>query len=123
VTEMYVEELKNQAGRLTEREASTEVSLKSCHLSTLLTVFSLVLQAYVRDLEEWLKQYNESNVSSSESIGSLKRETAQYKDAGTHSGWYIVNLEARLLWVDESILALQRAVERLEKGADTVARK
>ena len=117
-TEMYVEELRNRAARLMEREASTEVSLKSCYMSALLTVFSLILQAYVRDLEERLKQYDESNLSSSESIGSLKREIAQYKDAETHSTQYIADLEARLLRADESILDLQRAVERLEKEAE-----
>ena len=70
-------------------EASTEVSLKPRYLSALLTVFSLILQAYVRDLGEWLKQYDESNLSSSKSIGSLKKEIAQYKDAETHSTQYI----------------------------------
>ena len=84
----------------------------------LLTVFSLTLQAYVRDLEERLKQYDESNLSSSESIGSLKREITQYKDAETHSTQYIADLEARLLRADESILDLQQTVERLEKEAE-----
>ena len=87
-------------------------------MPTLLTLFSLILQAYVRDLEERLKQYDESNLSSSESIGSLKREIAQYKDAETHSTQYIADLEARLLRADESVLDLQQAVERLEKEAD-----
>ena len=38
-TEMYVEELRNRAARLTEREASTEVSLQSRCFPSLLTVF------------------------------------------------------------------------------------
>ena len=81
-------------------------------------MFSPLFQAYVRDLEERLKQYDESNLSSSESIGSLKREIAQYKDAESHSAQYITDLEARLLRADESILDLQQAVERLEKEAE-----
>ena len=117
-TEMYVEELRNRATRLTEREASTEVSLKSCYLYPLLTVSPFILQAYVRDLEERLKQYDESNLSSSESIGSLKREISQYKDAETHSAQYIADLEARLLRADESVLDLRQTVERLEKEAE-----
>ena len=75
------------------------------------------LQAYVRDLEERLKQYDESSLTSSESIGSLKREIIQYKEAETHSAQYIADLEARLLRADESVLDLQQAVERLEKEA------
>jgi len=86
-------------------------------LPSLLTVFS-ILQAYVRDLEERLRQYDESNLSSSESIGSLKREISQYKDTETHSARYITDLEARLLRADESVLDLQQAVERLEKEAE-----
>ena len=38
-TEMYVEELRSRAARLTEREASTEVSLQSRCFPSLLTVF------------------------------------------------------------------------------------
>ena len=78
----------------------------------------LIFQAYVRDLEERLKQYDESNLSSSESIGSLKREITQYKEAENHSSQYIADLEARLLRADESILDLQQALERLEKEAE-----
>ena len=69
-------------------------------------------------MEEQLKQYDESNLSSSESIGSLKREIAQYKDAESHSARYIADLEARLLCADESILDLQQVVERLENAAE-----
>ena len=65
-----------------------------------------------------MKQHGESNLSSSESIGSLKREIAQYKDAESHSAQYIADLEARLLRADESVLDLQQAVERLEKEAE-----
>ena len=117
-TEMYVKELRNRAARLMKREASTEVSFKPCYSSALLTVFSLILQACVRVLEERLKQYDESNLSSYESIGSLKIEIARYKDAETHSTQYIADLEARLLLADESILGLQQAVERPEKEAE-----
>ena len=115
-TETYVEELRNRAARLMEREASTEVSPKPCYLSALLTVFSLILQAHVRILEERLKQYDESNLSSYESSGSLKMEIARRKNAETHSTQYIVDLEVRLLLVEESILDLQQAVERLEEA-------
>ena len=43
------------------------------------------LQAYVRDLGEQLKKHNESNLTCSESIGSLKKEISQYKEAETNS--------------------------------------
>ena len=78
---------------------------------------SVTRQAYVRDLEERLKQYDESDLTSSESIGSLKREIIQYKEAETYSAQYIADLESRLLRADESVLDLQQAVERLEKEA------
>ena len=68
-------------------------------------------------MEERLKQYDESTLSSSESIGSLKREIAQYKETEIHSTQYIADLEARLLRADESVLDLQQAVERVEKDA------
>ena len=76
-----------------------------------------LFQAYVRDLEERLKQYDESTLTSSESIGSLKREIAQYKETEIHSGKYVADLEARLSRADESVLDLQQAVERLEREA------
>ena len=69
-------------------------------------------------MEERLKQYDESSLSNSESIGSLKREIAHYKDAESHSSQYIADLEARLLHADESVLDLQQAVERLEQAAE-----
>ena len=78
---------------------------------------TFTFQAYVRDLEERLKQYDESSLTSSESIGSLKREITQYKEAESHSAQYIADLESRLLRADESVLDLQQAVERLEKEA------
>ena len=64
-----------------------------------------------------MKQFDESNSTSSESIGSLRREIAHYKEAATHSTQYISDLEVRLLRADESILDLQQTVENLEKEA------
>ena len=75
------------------------------------------LQAYVRDLEERLKQHDESNLTSSEWIGSLKKEISQYEEAEANSVQHIADLEARLLRADESVLDLQQAVERLEREA------
>ena len=49
-------------------------------------------QAYVRDLEEQLKQDDESTLTS-KSIGFLKREITHYKDAETHSAQSIADLE------------------------------
>ena len=74
------------------------------------------LQAYVRDLEEPLKQRDESNLTSSEWIGSLK-EISQYEEAEANSVQHIADLEARLLRADESVLDIQQAVERLEREA------
>ena len=79
--------------------------------------FFLSLQAYIRDLEERLRQYDESSLTSSGSIGSLKREIIQYKGAENHSTQYIADLGARLLRACESVLDLRQAVEHLEKGA------
>ena len=83
-TETYVEELRNRAARLMKREASTEVSLKPCYSSTLLTVFSLIPQVYARDLEERLKQYDESNFSSSESIPDLQQAAKRLEKEAEH---------------------------------------
>ena len=73
------------------------------------------LQAYVRDLEERLKQHDKSNLTSSEWISSLKKEIFQYKEAEANSMQHITDPEARLLRADESVLDLQQAVERLER--------
>lgn len=75
-------------------------------------------QAYVRDLEEKIKSYDETSISSSESMSDLKREVARYKDTESHSGKYISDLEARLARADESVLALQQTVEKLESECD-----
>lgn len=68
----------------------------------------------MRDLEEKIKSYDESSVSSSGSITDLKRELARFKDSDSHSTGYIADLEARLARSDESVLVLQQTVERLE---------
>ncbi|KAF8164495.1 hypothetical protein K438DRAFT_1984642 [Mycena galopus ATCC 62051] len=60
-TELYMEELRAQVTKLTEREASTE--------------------AYVRDLEEKMKMYDETSITSSESMTDLKRETVEQLEA------------------------------------------
>ena len=75
-------------------------------------------QAYVRDLEEKIKAYDETSLSSSESMTDLKREITRLKDAEAHSAKYIADLEARLARSDESVLALQQTVEGLEKECD-----
>ena len=76
--------------------------------------FNECAQAYVHDLEEKMRQYDESNLSSSESMSDLKRELIRFKEAETHSTKYITDLEARLAKSDESLLALREHVEKLE---------
>lgn len=61
-----------------------------------------------------MKSYDETSVSSSESLSDLKREVVRYKETETHSATYITELEARLARSDESIISLQQTVERLE---------
>jgi len=61
-----------------------------------------------------MKLYDESSISSSESMSDLKRELARFKEAETHSAKYIAELEVRLAKSDESVLALREHVERLE---------
>jgi len=65
-----------------------------------------------------MKQYDESSVSSSESISDLKRELSRFKDAELHSSKYIADLEMRLAKSDESVLALREHVERLEQECE-----
>lgn len=48
----------------------------------------------------------------------LKREVSRFKDVESHSGKYIVDLEARLARSDESIVALQQTVENLERECE-----
>jgi chromosome segregation ATPase len=72
----------------------------------------------VRDLEEKIKTYDETSVTSSGSITDLKRELARYKDTDSHSTQYIAELEARLTRSDESVLTLQQTVERLEHDVE-----
>ena len=78
----------------------------------------MVNQAYIRDLEEKVKNHEESSLSSSESVSDLKREIARQKEVEEHSTQYIADLEARLSRSDESILTLRAAVEKLEKDCD-----
>jgi predicted nucleic acid-binding Zn-ribbon protein len=61
-----------------------------------------------------MKQYDESSISSSESLSDLKRELSRFKDAEFLSTKYIADLEVRLAKSDESVLALREHVERLE---------
>ena len=53
-----------------------------------------------------MKAYDETSMSSSESMHDLKKEVSRYREAEGHSGKYIADLEARLAKSDESILAL-----------------
>lgn len=72
----------------------------------------------MRDLEEKMKTYDETSVSSSGSITDLRRELSRFKDTESHSSQYIIDLEARLARSDESILALQQTVERFERECE-----
>jgi len=72
----------------------------------------------VRDLEEKIKSYQETTITSSESMTDLKREVARFKDSETSSSQYITELEARLSRSDESVMELQQTVEMLEKKCE-----
>jgi chromosome segregation ATPase len=61
-----------------------------------------------------MKQYDESSISSSESMSDLKRELSRFKEAELHSAKYIADLELRLAKSDESVLVLREHVEKLE---------
>ena len=76
---------------------------------------SSFIQAYIRDLEDKVKNYDESSVTSSGSISDLRRELAKYRDTESHSTQYIADLEARLARADESVLTLRDTVEQLEQ--------
>ncbi|KAJ7366871.1 hypothetical protein DFH08DRAFT_663778, partial [Mycena albidolilacea] len=67
--------------------------------------------AYVRDLKEKMKTYDEFSITSSESMTDLKREVTRFRESESHSAKYIADLEARLAPTDESVLALQQTVE------------
>lgn len=65
-----------------------------------------------------MKSYDETSMSSSESMSDLKREVARFKESESHSASYIAELEARLSKADESVLTLQQTVERLESESE-----
>jgi chromosome segregation ATPase len=65
-----------------------------------------------------MKLCDETSVTSSESLSDLRREVSKFKDAEGYSTKYITDLEARLGRSDESILELQRTVERLEQECE-----
>jgi DNA repair exonuclease SbcCD ATPase subunit len=69
-------------------------------------------------LEEKLKTYDESSITSSESMTDLRREVTRYRDTESYSAKYIADLEARLSRSDESVLALQQTLENLEKECE-----
>ena len=81
-------------------------------------ISNLITQAYIRDLEERLKAYDETSISSSESMTDLKREVTRFKDSEALSSKYIADLEGRLSRSDDSILVLQQKVEELEKECE-----
>ena len=65
-----------------------------------------------------MKTYDETSVSSTESLTDLKRELARFKESEAHSSKYIADLEARLSRSDESILSLQQNIESLEQECE-----
>lgn len=65
-----------------------------------------------------MKTYDETSITSSESMTDLKREVSRFKDSESYSAKYIADLEARLARSDESILDLQRTVEKLEQECE-----
>ena len=79
----------------------------------------MITQAYIHDLEERLKVYDETSISSTESMTDLKREVTRFKDSEALSSKYISDLEGRLSRSDDSILVLQQNVEELEKVCES----
>lgn len=65
-----------------------------------------------------MKSYDETSMSSSESLTDLKRELTRYKEAESHSASYISELEIRLAKSDESVLSLQKTITRLENESE-----
>lgn len=65
-----------------------------------------------------MKAYDETSITSSESMSDLKREIVRFKDAESYSTKYIIDLEARLGRSDESILGLQQTVAKLENECE-----
>jgi chromosome segregation ATPase len=51
-------------------------------------------------------------------MSDLKREVARFRDVESHSGQYIMDIEARLARSDESVLALQQTIEKLEQESE-----
>ena len=82
------------------------------------SISNLITQAYIHDLEERLKAYDETSISSSESMTDLKREVTRFRDSEALSSKYIADLEGRLSRSDDSILVLQQNVEELEKECE-----
>lgn len=69
-------------------------------------------------MEDKVKQYDETSISSSGSITDLKREISRYKDSDSYNTQYITDLETRLARADESVLALRESVEKLEQECE-----
>lgn len=65
-----------------------------------------------------MKSYDETSMSSNESLTDLKRELAHYKETELRSTPYIADLEARLARSNESVLTLQQTIERLESDVE-----
>lgn len=65
-----------------------------------------------------MKSYDETSMSSSESLIDLKRELTRYKETDSQSASYISELEVRLAKSDESVLSLQQIIARLESESE-----
>ena len=65
-----------------------------------------------------MKSYDETSMSSSESLIDLKRELARYKETESHTASYISALEVRLTKSDESVLSLQQTIAQLESESE-----
>jgi len=77
-----------------------------------------LFQSYIQDLEEKIKSFDDTSLSSSSSVSELKKELAKYRDTESHHATYIADLEARLARSDESVLTLRATVEKFELEAD-----
>ena len=78
----------------------------------------MLSKAYIHDLEDKIKHFDETSLTSSGSISELKRELTKIKDTETSASQYILDLETRLTKSDESVLALQQKVSILESECE-----
>ncbi|KAG8884235.1 hypothetical protein FRB97_004740 [Tulasnella sp. 331] len=100
-----------------EQEAELE-ALKERRITTEAYVEELRARTYVRDLEQKLKAFSDSSLSSEETLADLRKELAKHKGIEQSTSGYVADLEARLARSDADVTAFRTVVEKLEAEAD-----